>query len=174
MAYIPSAIANTLLDLARENHHRLDPMKMQKLVYFAHGWHLGLDGGPLITEPIEAWDYGPVVPTLYHELKPYGAGEILEHIKEFEPTPTGRFVLVAPTVRDPSERDFLRRIWQVYGNLSATQLSAMTHRPDTPWSQVRKSHPGVRGLVIPDELMTAYFKELAQQNAARLAANSSR
>jgi uncharacterized phage-associated protein len=154
------------------NHGTLDPMKVQKLVYFAHGWHLGREAGPLISEPIEAWDYGPVVPTLYRELKAYGAGAITEHIKDFEPKPEGGFRFAAPGVRDAVELSFLRRIWDVYGKLSATQLSAMTHRPDTPWTTVRNRNPGARGAVIPDELMRAYFQQLAATNAARLATDA--
>jgi uncharacterized phage-associated protein len=124
MAYPPAAVANAFLDLARNSHEPLDPMKIQKLVYFAHGWHLGRDSGPLISEPIEAWDYGPVVPTLYRDLKPYGAGAITEHLKDFEPKPEGGFRWVAPTVSDAIELSFLGRIWDVYGKLSATQLSS--------------------------------------------------
>jgi uncharacterized phage-associated protein len=171
MAYPPTAVANAFLDLSRNSHEALDPMKVQKLVYFAHGWHLGRGAGPLISEPIEAWDYGPVVPTLYRDLKPYGAGAITEHLKEFEPTPGG-FRFVAPAVTDATERSFLGRIWEVYGKLSATQLSAMTHQPGTPWTTTRNRNPGARGAVIPDELMKIYFQQLAATNARRLAAPS--
>jgi uncharacterized phage-associated protein len=171
MAYPPAAVANAFLDLARTSHGTLDPMKVQKLVYFAHGWHLGRDSGPLISEPIEAWDYGPVVPTLYRDLKPYGAGAITDHVKEFEPRPEGGFRLVAPAVVDAAELSFHQRIWEVYGRLSATQLSAMTHLPETPWTIVRTQNPGARGAVIPDALMKVYFQKLAATNA-RLAATS--
>ena len=140
---------------------------MQKLVYFAHGWHLGLGNGPLINELVEAWDYGPVVPSLYRELKPYGAGQIVDPIREITPKPRGGFTLVSREIKDESEIAFLARILEVYGKLSALQLSEMTHRSDTPWSQVRAAFPGVRGVVIPDETMTAYFKQLAQKNADR-------
>lgn len=170
MAFQASAVANTFLRLGHERHMPLDPMKMQKLVYFAHGWHLGLDGGPLISEPIEAWDYGPVVASLYRDLKPFGAGQIIEFISEFEPTPSGGYRFTPPFVEDAEETAFLRRILDVYGQLTALQLSEMTHRPNTPWSTVRTTNPGARGVVIPDSLMKAYFKQLAQQNAAKQAA----
>ena len=172
MAYSPSAVANTLFNIAREAKVALDPMKMQKLVYFAHGWHLGLSDGALITEPIEAWDYGPVVASLYRELKPYGAGQILDTIRDFAPKPEGGFALVSPTIDDAKEKAFLVRILQVYGKLSALQLSEMTHRPDTPWSVTRVKFPGRCGSVIPDTLMGSYFKQLAEQNARTAAARA--
>jgi len=171
-SFSPSAVANTLLRLAREAGVVLDPMKMQKLVYLAHGWHLGLNGTPLISEPIEAWDYGPVVPSLYRALKAYGPGAIRNPIQEFAPDGKGDFHLVQPTVDDSATEHLLARILEVYGKMSALQLSEMTHRPDTPWSQVRNAYPGVRGAVIPDSLMASYFRELADQNARRATAAS--
>ncbi len=40
-------------------------MKLHKLLYYAAGWHLGFTGEPLFDEDIEAWQYGPVVPSIY-------------------------------------------------------------------------------------------------------------
>jgi uncharacterized phage-associated protein len=167
MAYTPAIVANTFLSLSREARQTVDPMKMQKLVYFAQGWHLGLGNGPLINEPIEAWDYGPVVASLYRELRPYGAGQIVDPIREIAPKPTGGFAMVSREVDDESGIAFMRRILEVYGKFSALQLSEMTHQPNTPWSMVRAKFPGLRAAVIPDEMMTSYFKQLAQQNAER-------
>jgi uncharacterized phage-associated protein len=39
----------------------LTHLKLQKLVYYAQGFHLGLFDKPLFEEPIEAWAHGPVV-----------------------------------------------------------------------------------------------------------------
>ena len=47
MPFDPRAVANRLLELARERQLSLDPMKVQKLLYYAHGWHLALTGKPL-------------------------------------------------------------------------------------------------------------------------------
>jgi uncharacterized phage-associated protein len=56
-------VANDFLDLARRDGEILDPMKIQKLVYLAHGWHLALHGPALIKQQVEAWPYGPVIRT---------------------------------------------------------------------------------------------------------------
>ena len=40
MPFDPRAVANRLLDLGRERRLTIDPMKVQKLIYYAHGWHL--------------------------------------------------------------------------------------------------------------------------------------
>jgi len=66
--YRSMAVANWFIDHVRN----LTPLKLQKLIYYAHGWHLALRDQPLIDELIEAWEYGPVVPNVYHEFKEFG------------------------------------------------------------------------------------------------------
>lgn len=162
MQYQAVAVANALIELARAEGRALDPMQLQKLVYFAQGWHLGLTGEPLIREEIQAWDYGPVIPSLYKELKQYGSGKVTDFI--------GDVRFERPTVTDKHTRRFLQKIWSVYGKLNGLQLSDMTHRPDTPWTKAR-SRPlakFVRNIVIPDSSMQEYFSTLAAQNAGTL------
>ncbi|HLK12366.1 MAG TPA: type II toxin-antitoxin system antitoxin SocA domain-containing protein [Candidatus Binatia bacterium] len=158
MPYSAKAIANWFL-----KRDELSPMKLQKLVYFAHGWKLGLRGTPLINEEIEAWDYGPVVPDLYHEFKQFGSAPITAFATRWK-LDDGKPRLVQPLV-PPDAVDtqaLLRRIWKVYGHKTGGQLSAITHLPDSPWSQIRREC-NTRGAVIPNERIAAYFKRLAQR-----------
>ena len=155
MQYQAVAVANAFLDMARAEGRALDPMQLQKLVYFAHGWHLGLTGDPLILEPIEAWDYGPVIRTLYQELKTYGSGKVSGMIGDLRSEP--------PNVWDQATKDFLHKVWEVYGKLSAVELSAMTHRPNTPWTNARRLP--FKNARIPDSGMHEYFSDLASRNA---------
>ena len=67
------AVANELIELAKQEGRAFTPLQLLKLVYIAHGWMLGLRQKPLIRDRIEAWKYGPVIPALYHDLKRYGA-----------------------------------------------------------------------------------------------------
>ena len=43
----------------------LTPLQVIKLAYIAHGFTLALLGRSLVPEPIEAWRYGPVIPSIY-------------------------------------------------------------------------------------------------------------
>ena len=61
-------IANEFLRLAKESGQSLTPMQLLKLVFIAHGWMLGLYGEPLISDDVQAWKYGPVIPDLYQTL----------------------------------------------------------------------------------------------------------
>ncbi|MGZ3389845.1 MAG: Panacea domain-containing protein, partial [Isosphaeraceae bacterium] len=72
MPYDARAIANYFLERARREGKALDQMKIQKLVYFANGWHIAIKGEPLIDEQVEAWRYGPVIQSLRDALREYG------------------------------------------------------------------------------------------------------
>ena len=51
-------------------------LKLQKLLYYAQGFHLALNDSPLFAESIEAWTHGPVVPVVYQLYKHAGASAI--------------------------------------------------------------------------------------------------
>src|ERR1700722_8483585 len=76
MPYPATVIANEFIALASKAGSALSPLKLQKLVYFAHGWCLALTGRPLISDRVQAWQYGPVIPSIYHEFKYVGNGSI--------------------------------------------------------------------------------------------------
>lgn len=163
MAYDAKAVANCFLSLAQANGQLLTPMKLQKLVYFAHGWSLGLTGQPLIDEPVQAWPYGPVVPSLYHEFKHFGARPIGSAAVEFDFEKGDFFAPHIPETDEDATR-IIERIWEVYGKHSAMDLSNHTHLPGTPWDDARKTLPDQRSAVISDETIREYFSKLAEQN----------
>src|SRR5689334_3355834 len=82
--YQSKAIANAFLNLGFREKRGISPMKLQKLVYFAHGYYPGAYKNPLIDECFEAWPYGPVVPSLYHEFKEFGNSRITRLASEFD------------------------------------------------------------------------------------------
>jgi len=165
MAYDAAAIANYFLDLADRDETGLDPMKIQKLVYFGHGWHLALKDQPLIKERIEAWEYGPVIPPLYGQFKKFGNGPITERALKVEYEAL-KFSYKAPSIESQSDektneftKSLLDRIWEVYGNFTAIQLSNLTHEDGSPWAITIAKNPGQKHLVIDDDLIKADFKK---------------
>ena len=71
-------LANFILSLDQSEEADITPMKLQKLLYFAHGYHLAVFGNPLIIgEDFEAWKDGPVVKGIYESFSSFGN----KHIK---------------------------------------------------------------------------------------------
>ena len=68
------SIANYFIELSQQDGRILRPLKLMKLVYIAHGYMLALldrstDGTK--RERVEAWQYGPVFPSVYYSFKNY-------------------------------------------------------------------------------------------------------
>ena len=125
------------------------PMHVLKLVYISHGWTLGLYGRSLINEPAEAWRYGPVVPSVYHRYKSFRGDPITTE-------PVDR-----SDAFDDEQRDVIQQVHEVYGDFTALQLSALTHKPGTPWDVTYREYGA--GVIIPNELIRDYYKRLAEQ-----------
>lgn len=161
MSHSPEAVANKFLQISESFGKQLTPMKIQKLIYYAHGWHLSLTGEPLINEEVQAWQYGPVISSIYREFKSFGNGPITSPATKFE---LGKFATIAPKLpNDPDLEQFMQKIWEIYGKFSGIQLSNMTHEEGTPWKEVWKldSPPN---LPIPNDIIKKHFDSL--RNAA--------
>ena len=159
MTYNSLIIANYFLYLANRDNKLVSAMKLQKLVYFAHGWYLALTGDALIDEQVEAWSYGPVIPSIYHRFKHFGSNPIEGFASDiFHPE--------AMFPEDQEIKRFLEKIWQVYGKLTAIQLSNMTHEPDTPWYKTRGERAVPKSTDINPDIIKEYFKEELEKVSA--------
>lgn len=160
MAHSSLAIANEFIrrGLAQGASGGLTQMQVQKLVYLAHAWTLaGLDQ-PLIEDPVEAWKFGPVIRKLYSALSRYGRDKISREICWGEDTIlfSGDDGDIAEELLTPLEAAIVESIWDIYGKYPAFKLSALTHEPDSPWSQTYDERTN---RIIPEPLIKEYFKE---------------
>lgn len=169
MAYPAKAVANEFLKLAKADGKPISPMKLLKLVYFAHGWFLAITDQPLIEERVEAWQYGPVIPVLYQEFKRFGNDPITARATDAPRYEGGKFISDIPYIDvsacDPSASEakaLIEKVWKTYGSHSAGQLSSATHQPGTPWEQTYVQ--GQRSLVISDEVIKGYYKKRMTAN----------
>lgn len=148
------SVANKFIELADSNQISISPLKLLKLVYIAHGWHLAVFDKPLLDEPIEAWQYGPVVRTLYHEFKRFGRDAITEPAQIL----VNDQLVPVPIPTDPDAIALIEKVWEAYGGLSAYQLANLTHQANTPWDKVRKKWSG-HGALIPDKIIKKHYVE---------------
>lgn len=145
VSYSSQQIANAFLTLAKEQGKSLTNMQVQKLVYYANGFNLALNEKPLIKDEVKAWNFGPVIPTLYNDLKQFGNGFVTAPIPDYE----------VPGKGDDFTWALLRRVFELYGNVSGARLSAATHLAGSPWD---KTYKGAKFSVIPSDLIKDYFK----------------
>jgi uncharacterized phage-associated protein len=164
MRYSPATIANYFLDKASQEGRALTPMQLLKLVYIAHGWHLGFRGTPLIDEPVQAWRYGPVIHSLYGKVKRFGSTAVTE------PLSTGPFWERSPEVDDPQVVSILDNVWDGYGHFGGIQLSEMTHMKGSPWWYAWNEQGGSSAYhaVIDDKIIQRFYEKKIQGHRAGL------
>ena len=133
----------------------ITPMKMQKLVYCLHGWHLAITGRAAINGKFEAWPYGPVQEHIYHLFKHYRNKPINKYAHSWNGDEQESYV-----VADSGNKEFykiLDFVFSRYMPFSALQLSTMTHASGTPWSITRDNGESI----ISDSLIKEHFISLA-------------
>jgi len=165
MPYQAASIANELLDLASQSGRKVTQIDIQKIVYFAHGWHLALKGRELVAEPIEAWPYGPVIRALYDAFKKFGSDPITEKAPSWRMGPDGRFTCETPTIQSASPADdfytrsLVQKVWAKYGTIPPFKLVEITHLADSPWRKAFEQ----KKTYISNESIRDYFKSLMAQ-----------
>ncbi|MEI8607933.1 DUF4065 domain-containing protein [Enterovibrio sp. Hal110] len=154
--YSPSSVAALFTNIANEQGKQLTHMQLQKLTYIAHGFKLATTAGQsgLITDNVNAWKFGPVIPSLYHALKSWGNGYIPS-------------LYVSENI-EPGDTGIVRAVYNTYGALDGVSLSDLTHRNETPWDQIWNGRNGREqsGAVIPNELISQYYTDYLSRGAA--------
>jgi uncharacterized phage-associated protein len=118
-----------LAQVEEELGDSISNLKLQKLVYYAQGFHLAIfEGTPLFDERIEAWTHGPVIPDLYDQYKDYGSGPI--------PLPSD----IDLSIYQTEIRELLDEVYSVYGQFSAWKLRDLTH-DEKPWLDAYRIAP---------------------------------
>ena len=159
MPYLPAHVANTFLYRASaDGISDMSPLKMQKLVYCLNGWHLATRAAPVVGELFEAWPYGPVLSSLYHEFKKFGANPIQAYASEIDPR-TGQYRPLMVTPDDKSFFAIFDPVWNRYKNKSGLELSALTHAPGTPWTLARNRSDNY----LSNDEITKHYRDLASK-----------
>lgn len=129
-------------------------LQLQKILYLAHKKHLGENDAetPLVRSLFQAWEFGPVVPHVYREMKKYGAG-IIEK---------GSWLLdVKEKDYSKPEYDTITKSVNKFLPLPVTKLIGLTHREGGAW---RKHYQkGEYGMVIPNKDIYEEYKEFKDE-----------
>ena len=142
------AIANEFIKLAQEEGKSLTNMQLQKLVFLSQGYTLAILDHPLYYHNTHAWQWGPVIPKLYKPLQKFGRSLVTDQLEADDTLP-----------QDSEEMEIVRAVWEGYGHLSGGQLSALTHKPNTPWSTTWESN---QFGVIPEDLIAEHYKGIVE------------
>jgi uncharacterized phage-associated protein len=160
--YPASTIAYAFVKKGMDEGNPISQMKLQKMVYFAHGIHLAIHQKPLIKDAVQVWKFGPVIPSLYQAFKLYGSNPITD----FSLANNVASNALGVATLDTDALQTINMTWGALCNLNALQLSNWTHTAGSPWSNNYRE--GISDIVIPQAEMQEYFKQyLAQDDSAK-------
>jgi uncharacterized phage-associated protein len=123
----------------QEDDDSVSNLKLQKLLYYAQGFHLALFDEPLFSDEIIAWEHGPVVRSVYFTFKDFRRGPI-----PFQGEPDEELF-------GPATKELVDEVYNVYGEYSALALRNLSHT-EPPWKDTPQNS------VIKHHLMREYFK----------------
>ena len=142
-------VAKYFLNRANHEGDLITNLKMQKLLYYAQAWYLvNFKDKELFEDVIEAWDFGPVIPSVYHQFK------------EFRHTPIDYDVSDSSikNIKD-EDKEYLEEFYNKFINYSACDLVNMSHNED-PWKEAFNSPSNV----IVANKMREYYTNLYKKN----------
>ena len=153
------SVANYFVELSNRDGIDLHLLGLVKRVYIAHGFSLAISGRPLVDprfDRIEAWRYGPVIPSVYHSFK----HNKYDPIKE--PAVISRWEgldvkFETPTLQNEDDKELVELIWKRYIQFTDRDIVELTHEPGTPWSMV---YVDGENRVIPDERTKDYYRKV--------------
>lgn len=130
-------LSNYIIEKYREEGVCITNLKLQKILYYIQGYCLKKLGRPIYCEDIYNWQFGPVVPIVYHEFSRNGYHELISQGSSYEPD-------------DFMEKKIVHQVMEACKKLSSSVLVSKTHQED-PWKYTRG------GEVIPKSTIKRYF-----------------
>jgi len=135
---------------------QLSNLEIQKMLYLADMNFVGQGHGRLLGEDFEAWDYGPVLPSLYHTCKAFGAKRV------------PNIFWGARDISGTPEASMLALAWENLRGQTAGQLVENTHWAKGAWT--KRYVPGAKGnRISSDDMVDEYRNRVGQTGTASAA-----
>jgi uncharacterized phage-associated protein len=147
-------IANWMI--ANGGKYDLTHLKVQKLLYIAFGCHAAKHNEFMFYDPIEAWQYGPVVQSVYQDLKWTGSDIIKRPITlEWGGVET-------PILGDDRQKEVetLQNVFTHFGSFTASQLVRWSHEIDGPWDETYDDGRGRLKEICKQKIRRHFIKRL--------------
>jgi uncharacterized phage-associated protein len=142
-------VAKWIIQYRQESGVPVDPVTLQKLLYYAQAFCLARHGEPLFRERFKAWVHGPVIPQIWHSFNANERGVLL--LQDGEPQ----------SQIDSEFEQCVRDSVVFFSRISPFILSDATHNED-PWRNARgdKTSNEHSDEAISEEAIRIYYSGL--------------
>jgi len=129
-------------------------LSLQKVLYLAHMVHLGRYEKPIVNGNFEAWDYGPIHPSLYQKVKAFGSKPIPQVFWSKEPV-------------DGTFKEVLDDACDNLLHLTPGQLVQNTHWEQGAWAA--HDVPSARNIIIQESSIIDEYKARMERSSSQAA-----
>ncbi|WP_368395404.1 Panacea domain-containing protein [Streptococcus gallolyticus] len=159
-------VANYIIEYSNEKGYEINNLKLQKILYFVNARNIVENGSPLFEEEMEKWKYGPVVPSVYHEYKRFGALTISDNdlVREYIVFDTNSFAnlsnlkIVKYEPNNVKNHQLIEETVDALAKFNPFELVDITHS-HTLWKKEEKRiKDGVKGIKYTTEEIKEYFE----------------
>ncbi len=125
MEYSAFDLARYVLKKCIDEDHPISNLQLQKILYYIQECFLKEKDRKAFSEPIEAWQFGPVVPKVYDEYRIYGGRTIV-------------WILDAPdnVSIDKEDKVLIDGIVEEKRNLDPWEMVQETHKEGGAWAKI--------------------------------------
>lgn len=110
--------AKYIINKAIDNNNPVSNLQLQKILYFAQEDN----NAELLKDDFQAWDFGPVIPGVYHEFKDNGANTIKRKQEQVEVS--------------KADRKKLDKTYDSLKGYTAGRLVTRAHEKNRAWDRV--------------------------------------
>jgi uncharacterized phage-associated protein len=163
--YEARKICNFLIARYGNESRDLTNLRLNKLLYFIHGWSLTSRPEGLIRNHFFAWQHGPVVGPVYDAFKRFGENPITDLAEHFDYASGITRAIRYDDIAD-ADVDIICKVFESHAEYTTSQLRNLSHEPGGPWAKVysawlQDQHLSAR---IPNELIRQHFFKKAGGN----------
>lgn len=121
-------VAKFIIGYSKHKNYSISNLKLQKILYFIQSDYIANKSQLCFKDKIEAWDFGPVISSIYNKYKIYGSAEIPN--EEYE-----------SAIKELSDEDIKRisAMIDMCSKYSASKLVTITHKQE-PWRNAYKQY----------------------------------
>lgn len=135
-------LANYIVAKCIKDKEPITNLELQKMLYLIQREFLRVKGKPAFTESIEAWDFGPAIPSVYYYFSGAGAMSIsicdMENILEI----------------DETDKRIIDRLIESKRGLMPWELSADINRKGGAWDKTYRDGDGNKAVIPVKQIRT--------------------
>lgn len=161
--YTAADVASCVVRAAIEDGHPVSNLQLQKILYFIQSEHLSSSGECLFDDEFEAWQYGPVIPSVYWSYSIFGGSPIMRAQEYSEVNILTGYKKPIVSVGGWA-KNLIESITRKWDKVPAWSLVSRTHRRGGAWDRVY-NRDGIAGSGKRDVIPKNLIKEDVMEDA---------